>query len=198
MKTRLLAALLAVTALSAQGAEVKTEKTETLLFVRHAEKQPEDLGQLTCQGLNRALALSGVLRSRYGRPDAIFAPDPAQRNHGFDYVRPLATIEPTAIALGMPVNTDYAWNDVDGLATALTQNGLKGATVWVAWEHKELVKVLRRIAQLDTEQHVDIPDWDGKDFDRISILTLRRDGARVQVSYRQERQGLDNQPLACP
>jgi hypothetical protein len=196
MTTRILAAaLLACVALTAQaGATV----TETLLFVRHAEKQPDDLGQLTCQGLNRALALPAVLRQRYGRPDAIFAPDPAQRNHGFNYVRPLATIEPTAIALAMPVNTDYGWNDVDSVADALTRADLKNATVWVAWEHKEAVKILRKIAQLDTEHHVDIPDWDGKDFDRISILTVRRDGKQLSVGYRQEREGLDNQPLTCP
>jgi hypothetical protein len=33
----------------------------TIVIVRHGEKPPAGLGQLSCQGLNRALALSQVL-----------------------------------------------------------------------------------------------------------------------------------------
>jgi len=35
---------------------------ETIVFFRHGEKPSAGLGQLTCQGLNRALALPDVLR----------------------------------------------------------------------------------------------------------------------------------------
>jgi hypothetical protein len=183
--------------LAALPAAAAATRTETLLFIRHAEKQADDLGQLTCQGLNRSLALPAVLR-RYGKPDALFAPDPAQRNHGYNYVRPLATIEPTAIALGMPINTDYAWNDIDGVSDVLTRSALQDATVWIAWEHKEAVKIMREIAQQDSEHHVDIPDWDSRDFDRISILTIQRNGPHTRIIYRQERQNLDNLPQTCP
>jgi hypothetical protein len=37
---------------------------ETLIFVRHGEKPANDSGQLTCKGLNRALALPDVLLDR--------------------------------------------------------------------------------------------------------------------------------------
>ena len=41
---------------------------ETIVAIRHAEKPPTSLGQLTCKGLNRALALPKVLIPRYGKP----------------------------------------------------------------------------------------------------------------------------------
>jgi hypothetical protein len=34
-------------------------KVETIIFIRHGEKPLSGLGQITCQGLNRALALPG-------------------------------------------------------------------------------------------------------------------------------------------
>jgi len=43
---------------------------------------------------------------KYGKADVIFAPDPAKQKNDsgtkYDYVRPLATIEPTAIYFGLP------------------------------------------------------------------------------------------------
>src|ERR1700748_3910949 len=82
---------------------------ETIVAIRHAENPPASLGQLTCKGLNRALALPKVLIPRYGKPDRIYAPDPGTRvgrlgNLSYSYVRPLITIEPIAIQLELPVN----------------------------------------------------------------------------------------------
>ena len=81
---------------------------ETIVLVRHGEKPDKGLGQLDCQGLNRALALPPVIAKTFGRPSAIFAPDPSRQKQddgvSYDYVRPPATIEPTAIFFGLPVN----------------------------------------------------------------------------------------------
>ncbi len=52
--------------------------TETIVFVRHGEKPAAGLGQLDCQGLNRALALPPVIAA-FGKVDAIFAPNPSQQ-----------------------------------------------------------------------------------------------------------------------
>jgi hypothetical protein len=77
------------------------DAVETIVLVRHGEKPDKGLGQLDCQGLNRALALTPVIAKTFGRPSAIFAPDPSRQKQDdgapYDYVRPLATIEPTAI-----------------------------------------------------------------------------------------------------
>lgn len=50
--------------------------TQTLVFLRHGEKPGEGLGQLNCQGLNRALDLATVLPERFGKADYVFAANP--------------------------------------------------------------------------------------------------------------------------
>ena len=71
---------------------------ETIIAIRHGEKPADNLGQLSCRGLNRALALPKILLGRYGRPGFVFAPNPSvmamSGGRSFSYVRPLATIEP--------------------------------------------------------------------------------------------------------
>ncbi|BEV71076.1 MULTISPECIES: histidine phosphatase family protein [unclassified Paludibacterium] len=173
-------------------------QTETLVFIRHAEKQPDDLGQLTCQGLNRALALPTRLKSLFGKPDYLFAPDPAVLNHGFSYVRPLATLEPTAIQLAMPVNTHFGYDDIDGLLKELDQPRYAGSMVWIAWEHNMIEKLLHTVAKRYKADDLGISKWSGKDFDRIAVLTLTRDGKQVKVAYRQLQQELNGQSTRCP
>ncbi len=48
-------------------------------------------------------------------------------------VRPLATIEPTAIAFGLPVHAGIGVSDRGGLAQASTQPAYQNAFVLVAW-----------------------------------------------------------------
>ena len=83
------------------GSAPAASAQQTIVFVRHAEKPSSGLGNLSCQGLNRALALPNVLLARFGTPDFLYAPDPSVKISdaagSFYYVRPLATLEPTAI-----------------------------------------------------------------------------------------------------
>ena len=130
---------------------------ETIVFLRHGEKPEKEIGQLNCQGLNRALALPRVLASKFARPDYIFAPSASRTSKvglgsGYNYLRPLATIEPTAIELGMPVNTDFAYSDVDGLRSELTGQKYRNSLIFVAWEHHELENLVK---QLVSEFHGD-------------------------------------------
>jgi hypothetical protein len=52
---------------------------ETIVLLRHGEKPAGGLGQLTCKGLNRALALPSVLIGRFGKPGYIYAPNPSMQ-----------------------------------------------------------------------------------------------------------------------
>src|SRR3954452_24114583 len=87
--------------------------TETIVFMRHGKKPFGGYGQMTCQGLQRSLALPDALISKFGKPGYIFDPNPAPKvtdsAGSFYCVRPLATIEPTAIRLGLPVNAHYGY-----------------------------------------------------------------------------------------
>jgi hypothetical protein len=70
------------------------DAVETIVLVRHGEKPDKGLGQLDCQGLNRALALPPVIAKTFGRPSAVFAPDPSQ--HREDYRGNIRTRNKTA------------------------------------------------------------------------------------------------------
>lgn len=199
MKNSKLGATLAIVAtfLSCSWAQADS----TIVILRHGEKPPAGLGQLSCQGLNRSLALPRVLLARYGKPTAIYAPNPSiqKKDLGvpYAYIRPLATIEPLAIQIGMPVNVSWGMSDIEPLAeTLLSQaDGLQ----LVAWEHhlgKELAKLL--LAKSGADKDV-VPEWAGEDFDSLYVVRISSgtDGAK-KVSFSHEQQGLNSMPAACP
>lgn len=175
---------------------------ETIVMVRHGEKPAAGLGQLTCQGLNRSLALPQIIKARYGKPDFIFAPDPAQQkdDHGaqYDYVRPLATIEPTAVYFGMPVNASIGYSRTGDLRKTLLQPQYKNSLVVVGWEHTIIEKLARRVIEDNGGDPSSVPHWPSSDFDSIYVLRITRSGDKTQAAFTQEHQGLDNQSTRCP
>jgi len=193
--------LLLATALPGPCAAAESD-TETIVFVRHGEKPDDGLGQLDCRGLNRALALPRVIQSLFGRPDAVFAPDPAKSKpdhfRSYDYVRPLATIEPTAIRFGLPVNTQFGYSDTTALVAELEKSGYRKALVLVAWEHVELVKAAAALLAGNGGDPSQLPAWRYDDFDGIYVVRIVRgaDGTRARFERLQEH--LDGQPSRCP
>ena len=169
---------------------------ETIVMVRHAEKPNEGLGQLTCQGLNRALNLPSLLIDKFGNPDAIYAPNPSilKNDKGTDYyyIRPLATIEPTAIRLGMPVNVKYAFADDKEMTQELLNSKYQNATVFVAWEHHLAAKIAENIlTKLNgSSEHL---KWDDEDFDSIYVVRIKDGKATLNI----EKEGLNNQSKEC-
>ena len=166
---------------------------ETIICIRHGEKPPAGLGQLSPKGLQRSLALPDVLLKKFGTPQFIFAPDPAQMNEDngipHSYVRPLATIEPTAIRCGLPVNAQIGYKDIDALETELTQAKYRSAVIFVAWEHIYLEKFVRQLVKRLGGDADSVPKWPEKDYDSIYIIRIT-DGKTVSFSVDQE--GLDN------
>ncbi|MDP2372178.1 hypothetical protein [Reyranella sp.] len=196
------ALILAEPAARAADPTIETPATETIVLLRHGEKPPAGLGQLDCQGLNRALALPPVLARLFGRPAAIFAPNPASpvRDEGgvFDYVRPLVTIEPTAIALGMPVDASVGFTDIEGLVRRLAEPHLRQALVFVAWEHLTIVHIARALLARHGGDAGAVPAWRDDDYDSIYIVRIERAGDRVRASFERTREGLNGQPRTCP
>jgi hypothetical protein len=176
--------------------------TETIVIMRHGEKPAGGYGQLTCQGLNRALALPRVLGRQFGKPDAIFAPDPARTVDDpagrFDYVRPLATIEPTAVAFGLPVNADLGFNDVLDLAARLQQPVYRSALVFVAWEHVKGEGLARLILTQNGSDAGVVPRWTHSDYDSLYVVKLVRSGGGRKASFALMHEGLDGRPTTCP
>jgi hypothetical protein len=174
---------------------------QTLVFFRHGEKPSGGYGQITCQGLQRALALPSVLINRFGKPDYLFAPNPSPKVGDpagyFHYVRPLATIEPTAIRLGMPVNAQYGYTQIDGLQSELLSSTYAGATIFVSWEHAKLVEVVQNI--MDTfGSGVTVPAWTYGDYDSLYVVTLTTAGGTTRAEFDREFEGLNGLSTQCP
>jgi len=187
---------------TAPATQPASTTVETVVFLRHGEKPAAGLGQLTPQGLNRALALATVLPKKFGKPDFIFAPDPAALvyDYGseFSYIRPLATIEPLAIRLQMPVQTPFGYKDIDKLDAELAKPKYARATIFVAWEHgyaaigaADLLKIFGN--------NSDVPKWPGRDYDSLYIIKITRaPGARPIATFIHDHEGLNGQSTQMP
>ena len=167
---------------------------ETIVFIRHGEKPADDKGQLDCQGLNRALALPRVLIAKFGKADQIFAPLTLTRtSHGksYSYVRPLMTIEPTAITLALPVDTRFPFDAIDALQTELLAPADRSALIFVAWEHSELVELVRHLLGALGDVSDQVPDWPSNDYDRIYVVKITSEGDTRTASFREDHEMLD-------
>ena len=189
-KNGLLALLLSSVAGGAWG-------EQTLVFVRHGEKPDNNSGQLTCKGLNRALALSEVLISRFGKPEAIYAAGPKKNKPGSS-MRALTTITPTAIRLSLPVNIQYHADDIADLQTALLDDRFRNAVVFVSWEHHNLVQVVKNIITAEGGDPQQVTKWPGSDFDSIYVLTINHDAPANKIAFKHESEELNEVSVSCP
>jgi hypothetical protein len=181
-----------------------TQNVETIVCIRHGEKPPGGLGQLTCRGLNRALALPAVLLAKYGSPQFVFAANPTQKADGKDgkeghfYIRPLMTIEPTAVRCGLPVNVQFGSKEIKDLENELQKPVYKSATIFIAWEHvllDDFVKALVKDYRGDPTQ---VPPWPRDDYDTIFVVRITRSEGRESVSFTIDYENLNNLSDACP
>jgi hypothetical protein len=185
--------------LPASVAQTPQAGGETIVLIRHGEKPPAGLGQLTCKGLNRSLALAPLLIGRYGKPDFIYAPNPSvQVNdhsaNNYSYIRPLATIEPTAIRLGMPVNAQIGFDRVDLLQQALLQPAYAHSLIFVAWEHEKLRDFAVQMLQSYGSNPAHVPDWPSSDYEIIYVFHITRSGkdGTPQATLDIQKEGLTN------
>lgn len=205
LPTLLIGAIVLFFSISRSLAAQTTDGTQTLIFMRHAEKPVAGLGQLNCQGMNRAIALSTLLPRDYGKANFIFASDPSRHveegvnDESFSYLRPLLTISPSAIKLGLPVNIDYSANDTQDLADELMHDKYHGATIYTAWSHGYLPELINQVAtEASGEDQSILDDWDSNDFDSLYVLTLVWHNGKATIAHKLVKQGLNNGSVNCP
>jgi hypothetical protein len=178
------------------------DAVERIVMVRHGEKPATGLGQLDCQGLNRALALPAFIAKSFGKPNAIFAPDPSRQKDDdgvrYDYVRPLATIEPTAIFFGLPVNASFRVYDTDALLATLQQPLYRNALVLVGWEHIQIENIARSLIAVHGGGASVVPKWQPDDFDSIYIVTVTTNGDSTKATFSHRHEGLNGQSKTYP
>jgi hypothetical protein len=177
--------------------------TETIVFLRHGERTAQEYGQLTPQGLNRALALSKVLPAKFGKPDYLFAPDPGEKigkgEAACNYVRPLATIEPTAILLDMPVQTPCGYSQISKLIHDLTQPTYANSKIFVAWEHAYAGRAASDLIKQFGGNISEVPRWSGGDFDSLYVVKIIRvAGQPTTATFTLEHEGLDHLSKSMP
>ena len=191
--------LLSLVALAASPSVASAQ--QTIVFFRHGEKPAAGLGNLSCQGLNRALALPNVLLGRFGTPDFLYAPNPAVKisdpGGSFYYVRPLATIEPIAIRSGLSVNTHYGYTDIGSLEGLLIQSTKANTTVFVAWEHVYLQKIVQDIMNRYGGGAV-VPAWVTGDYDSLFIVRVNYSGGSISATFEKQAEGLNGLATTCP
>lgn len=179
-------------------AQAETE-VQKLVFVRHGERPPGGHGQIMWQGLLRSLALPDVLIGKFGKPDYIFAPSPLAKVKELDtglhyyYLRPLATIEPTAIQCGLPVNVSIGYTNIGALRRELSKPKYWNSTVFIAWEHLEICKVVHEFLKKYGGNPNEVPTWSNTDYDSIFVLTItRQNGGVASITFARDQEGLNN------
>ncbi len=195
--------LICLSLLVSDGSKAEqNDATQTLVFIRHGEKPDEGLGQLSCRGLNRALALGPVIARSFGRPDVIFAPNPSKSKtdagEPYNYVRPLATVEPAAIFFKLPVNTSFGFSNIGDLQAAIEKRLLlhNGILILIAWEHKMIEASVKSLLAIHGGDPAAVPKWHGDDYDSIYVVTISTKDGRA--SFAHMRENLDGQATSCP
>ncbi|MGO4310572.1 histidine phosphatase family protein [Pseudomonas sp. KB_15] len=206
----LLPALLAVSALflsleSSLSRAQPMDGTQTLVFLRHGEKPAGGLGQLNCQGLNRAIDLATLLPEKFGKANYVFAANPTRNveegefDNSYSYIRPLMTISPSAIKLGLPVNINFSANDTSDLAEELLRDKYHNSVIYTAWSHGYLPELINTVAGDATGKKMTITDdWESSDYDSLYVLTLTWQNGKASVQSHVYKQGLDNGSQTCP
>ena len=205
-----LPSLLAASALflsleSSESRAQPADGTQTLVFLRHAEKPAGGLGQLNCQGLNRAIDLATLLPEKFGKANYVFAANPTRNveegelDNSYSYIRPLMTISPSAIKLGLPVNINFSANDTDDLAEELLQGKYHNSVIYTAWSHGYLPELINKVAEeaVGKKQNI-IDDWESNDYDSLYVLTLTWHNGKASLQSHSYKQGLDNGRETCP
>ncbi len=175
------------------------------MFLRHAEKPAGGLGQLNCQGLNRAIELATLLPEKFGKANYVFAANPTRNveegelNNSYSYIRPLMTISPSAIKLGLPVNINFSANDTSDLADELLQDKYHNSVIYTAWSHGYLPELINKVAgeAVGKKQKI-TEDWESSDYDSLFVLTLTWHNGKASLQSHSYKQGLDNGPQTCP
>jgi broad specificity phosphatase PhoE len=137
---------------------------KTVFIIRHAEKpgdpatdSPEDGGNLSTRGYERAAALAPYFIHTFGNPDALFATQESKHSN-----RPVETITPLAQALGLDIKADIADADYAALANKiLSDNKYGGKVLLICWHHGNIPALTQSLGGQPPAP------WPGTIFDRV-------------------------------
>jgi hypothetical protein len=149
-----------------------------IVIIRHGEK-PKTGDNLSCQGLNRALALPPVLYTACGgAPNYTYVPT-LNTGKKTSSVRMFQTVTPFAVKYNLTINSKYAETDtVKAAADVVKKNGV----VLMVWEHGNIPGLARNILGDPTRAL----SWAGHDFDSLWTIEFPADGSAPVLTFGQE------------
>jgi hypothetical protein len=153
--------------------EKSSELTNAIvLIIRHAEK-PDNGHGLSAAGDARAQAYVNYFKNYTidGQPlkfDYLFATTDSPTSH-----RPILTIEPTAKALGLKIDSRFSDSQFLQLAQEL-QNHPPGTNILICWHHGQIPQLLRAL-DADPKKLLPKGKWPDDEFDWL--IQLRYDGS---------------------
>jgi hypothetical protein len=152
-----------------------------VIIIRHGEKD-EVSGNLSCQGLHRAMLLPPVLNRKFGRPAYIYVPT-VTSGKSTGHARMFQTVTPLAVQDSLPVNSKYVETDDDEVAAdVMKRTGL----VLLVWEHDNIPKIARALGVRGKDLK-----WSGSDFDSIWIITYVVDSkGKLKATLTTDSEGL--------
>ena len=177
---------------------------ETVYLIRHVEAHPtsswED-GNYVAAGQWRALDLPIALKGKIS-PDLVYSIDPAQvavSSHSyFSYVRAALTVEPYAIANGLPYNLVSNIEILAPNSPQLTSDffftggQFSNRKVLVAWEHDHIPPIVNDLLSSYGLAKA-APAWPDDDYDSIWTVTL--DSAGNLTADNSLCEGIDSSKL---
>ncbi|WP_210519856.1 histidine phosphatase family protein [Hymenobacter terricola] len=145
-----------------------------IIIIRHGEK-PASGDNLSCAGLNRALALPAVLNQLLpAPPDYTFVPLIGTDGKDTTSIRMLQTVMPYAVQHNLTINSDFAVDNIKGLTKKLRHR--RGA-VLVVWEHVNIIKIAEKLGLKD------VLGWPDDDFDSVWTISFSGGGAKGKARH---------------
>ena len=141
--------------------QTTNEIPRKVVLIRHGEKGATG-DNLSCQGLNRSLQLSGVLHNKFGTFTHIFVPT-LHEGKATTHSRMFQTITPYAVKENLAISTKFEEADIAGITKYIMK---QDGTVLLVWEHKNIRKIVKALGISGDER------WEDNDFDSIWILTF--------------------------
>jgi hypothetical protein len=140
-----------------------------VVIIRHGEK-PAQGDNLSCAGLNRALALPTVLNQLLPTPpNYTYVPLIGTNGQKTSTARMFQTITPYAVQHNLTINSDYTVANTPGIAKELRR---KRGTVLLVWEHESIPKIVKKLGIKESLE------WPDADFDSIWTISFSGGGPK--------------------
>ena len=158
-----------LTPLASENSLVPTGPPLRIIIIRHGEK-PDEGDNLSCAGLNRALALPTVLKQLMPLPpDFTYVPVIGIGGPNTTRLRMLQTVMPYAVQHNLCINTNFEVESTREFARQLRHHR---GTVLVVWEHNNIVEIAKDLGLEDAQ------DWPHDDYDSIWTITFSEGGPK--------------------